>query len=526
VTDNFSDNKDQFLFRLTIGTEQSLLRAGVLNTTEIPVMQAFLIYLEFAGQTYGTRAICNMAGLLIRTAVSMGIHRDGSHFSNLSHFDTEMSRRLWWHICFLDSRVAEVPEHSISESMFDTQEPTNLDDVDVDSGMLYKPVSREGYTDLSLCLLRCELWRLGCETQSSISSPHPGKHSASQILDQRLQILKNSRETIGEKYLRYLEQEKPIHSFIETIACLALTRCELVIRHTDIFREATNSWNNEQGHKSFLTAIESLEYTHALETQAQMRQWGWIFHGCVQWHAIGVVLVQLCMRSWGPTCERAWTVVRRAFGDMPEATRKKSLHHPVHGLMAAVRRHRRDEIQRLRTQPAAAQQLSELARLHPPMLKSLEAPAGRTAFEISAAEERLSLETAVLAGIDRQSLCSSDLRLAGDTDLALDWVDWTDSGSTPFVVGDSTCLPEFATHTGEVTMMTGLTSQIGQAPINSESTTWCGAGSVLNAGSGNGIPALFSSRVARNRAYEVTASDDEMSWLVRDEVFESADVPQ
>jgi Fungal specific transcription factor domain len=531
VTDNFGDTKDQFLVRLMLGTEQSLLRAGVFNTTDLSVVQAFTIYLEFVGQPYGTRAIWIMASLLVRTAVSMGLHRDGSHFPNVSHFETEMRRRLWWHICFIDSRVSacEVSEDSISESIFDTQEPTNLNDADIEPNMSDEPVAREGYTDMSPCLLHCELWRLGCRVESSMSALHTGKNAASQTLKQRLELLEQSRDKSRKNFLKYLVPDKPIHSFIESVACLALTRYELVIRHVDIFRETTNGSNDSQGQKSFLTAIACLEHMQELEIRPSTQQWGWIFHGCVPWHAIGVILVQLCMRPWGPTCERAWTTVQKTFNNIPEATRKKSLRHPVHSLMATVRRHREEEIQRLRAQPIISRQLNQLVTIHHAVPQGLNPLASRTAFDTLAAEERLILETAVSTGMVRQSLCSTDLGPTSDMDMTLDWVNtWTDIGSTPRRIGSSAFPPAIAGPAEEAARTTSLTSQTAQAPFDSDLTACGGADSGLNAESGHDIYPLFSSREAGNGDGELQipiTPDDHMNWLVCREIFERGDGP-
>src|SRR4051812_29475879 len=52
------------------------------------------------------REVWILLGMVIRIAQSVGLHRDPSNFS-VSPFESEMRRRLWWHIVSLDLRTGE-----------------------------------------------------------------------------------------------------------------------------------------------------------------------------------------------------------------------------------------------------------------------------------------------------------------------------------------------------------------------------------------------------------------------------------
>lgn len=89
------------------GTEQALAKANFLNTSELLVVQAFTLFIILVRRYDDTRFSWTLTGLLIRICQSIGIHREGTNFSNLSPFDVEMRRRLWWAIIVLDLRSAE-----------------------------------------------------------------------------------------------------------------------------------------------------------------------------------------------------------------------------------------------------------------------------------------------------------------------------------------------------------------------------------------------------------------------------------
>ncbi len=92
----------------------------------------------------------------------MGLHRDGERFG-LKPLDTELRRRLWWHICFLDLRSSEyhgVRAHR-ARGFFDTKFPLNINDSDITPDMTRAPPERDGVTETTFTLIRCETMRAG-----------------------------------------------------------------------------------------------------------------------------------------------------------------------------------------------------------------------------------------------------------------------------------------------------------------------------------------------------------------------------
>lgn len=95
-----------------------------------------------------------LLGALVRIAMSMGYHRDGTHLS-LSPFETEMRRRIWWQIVFYDIKLgidsgltnSSVPEH------FDTKRPLNLNDADLFPDATEPLAHKEGPTEMAFVLV-------------------------------------------------------------------------------------------------------------------------------------------------------------------------------------------------------------------------------------------------------------------------------------------------------------------------------------------------------------------------------------
>lgn len=85
-----------------------------------------------------------LMGQITRIAMRLGLHRDPSHTSKVSPFNGEMRRRLWFAIVHIDVTTSSqmgLPR-MIRESCYDTQEPLNLLDSDLDEEMTELPQSR------------------------------------------------------------------------------------------------------------------------------------------------------------------------------------------------------------------------------------------------------------------------------------------------------------------------------------------------------------------------------------------------
>jgi hypothetical protein len=85
-----------------------------------------------------------LTGVIIRVALKMGYHRDGSHFPEMSAFEAEMRRRTWYILLQFDIASASqvgLPR-IIKQTQCDTAEPRNLLDDDFDATITILPPAR------------------------------------------------------------------------------------------------------------------------------------------------------------------------------------------------------------------------------------------------------------------------------------------------------------------------------------------------------------------------------------------------
>ena len=105
--------------------------------------------------------VWTLLGLVIRSAMQMGYHRDSKHFSNISVFEGEMRRRVWhiiYQIEIFSSFHVGLP-HMIRPAQTDTEPPRNLHDQDFSVSSIELPPSRPetDITAILYAIVKCRM---------------------------------------------------------------------------------------------------------------------------------------------------------------------------------------------------------------------------------------------------------------------------------------------------------------------------------------------------------------------------------
>lgn len=116
---------------------------GNYTKTSAHTIETLVIYMQIEFLlSPDTQITCwLLLGIIIRLAIRMGYHRDGSHFPRISPYTAEMRRRVWGIVKLLDvSASCQVGlPRMITESQYDTAEPRNLREEDLSQDMVELP---------------------------------------------------------------------------------------------------------------------------------------------------------------------------------------------------------------------------------------------------------------------------------------------------------------------------------------------------------------------------------------------------
>ncbi|GKZ25201.1 hypothetical protein AbraIFM66951_000541 [Aspergillus brasiliensis] len=318
--------------------EQALARADLLNTQSITLLQAAVLYLFALRNEDDSRTVWSLTALIFHIAQAMGLHRDGIVFG-LKPIETELRRRLWWHICLLDARSSEYHgcEPIVRDSAFDTRMPLNVEDADLTADMSELPVERIGTTGMYFCLIRCEvmqtMWKLSC-VAPGLGGPRLGTGRPS--LKEREALVQNLHDRLEDRYLQHCDISQPFHLASTFVARLMVARAWLVARYPLNEKEQGDNLSGPVRDQLFLSSIEVLKLSSLVLTNKKIARWSWHAKTHIQWHAVAFVLSQICTRPPSADCDRAWEYVNIVYNNwkMKESGRKGTLWRPIRRLMA------------------------------------------------------------------------------------------------------------------------------------------------------------------------------------------------
>lgn len=97
----FGESQSILQARYYDAARQALVNANFLRTTDLAVIQAYILFLLAVRTEYDPHTFWMLTGIAIRIAQRMGLHRDGEEHG-LKPFDVQMRRRIFWQLIPLD----------------------------------------------------------------------------------------------------------------------------------------------------------------------------------------------------------------------------------------------------------------------------------------------------------------------------------------------------------------------------------------------------------------------------------------
>ncbi|EXJ54503.1 hypothetical protein A1O7_09843 [Cladophialophora yegresii CBS 114405] len=313
--------RKMLLARYRHATRKALARARFMNTSELVVLQALSLYLFSMRENYDPRTNWTLAGIAVRVAQGMGLHRDGTGLG-LSIFETEMRRRLWWQIVVLEGRSAELSGSGRfgDLSLSDVLAPTNVNDEDLHPDMTEPPVPQTRPTEMISCLLRIELTIFFLEKQrqkpsidiESLRLSTPWKSS----LEERDATMDELEQRLEDKFLKYCDPSVPIQFMSIIIGRGAINMMRLMAHHP-------RKWGYQEQlpppERDYLwnVSVKLLEGTNMAHSAKQLQRFMWHTRVHFVWQALIFVLNDLKQSTLGPEADRAWSAVDEIYRHHP-----------------------------------------------------------------------------------------------------------------------------------------------------------------------------------------------------------------
>ncbi|OJJ99943.1 hypothetical protein ASPACDRAFT_43581 [Aspergillus aculeatus ATCC 16872] len=311
----FGDSKAVLLSRFRRGARLALSNAGILRTSDVVVLQAFLLYLLAMRAFSDPQSIWSLCGVAIRVAQRIGLHRDGSHHG-LSIFETEMRRRLWLQLSILDATTAQLTGIAAQTSLMaaDVQRPANVNDCDLDPRMTERPRDHSGVTEMIFCLARCEFgewlarWSGKSGTlptgQSFLSDSTTSLAEKDRAIDELSQIYKT-------KYLKYCDTSIPLHQMTSIVIHAITSLLRFSAHHPRQHAEQGSHNSQSVQDRIFSSCVRMAENCDLVQTSDITQRYKWHVENHIPWTPLIHMLYELRNRVDGKESDRAWFLIDR-----------------------------------------------------------------------------------------------------------------------------------------------------------------------------------------------------------------------
>lgn len=313
----FGEPRKTLLARYRHATRKALARARFLGTSDMQVLQAFVLYLLTMREDCDSRTTWTLSGVASRIGQGMGLHRDGTTLG-VSPFETEMRRRLWWQISILDFRSAELTGSGRfgDINLSNSQPPSNVDDAEIYPEMKEPPVSHTKATEMIACLLRCEFgyfWKEKIMQKSKITMENLRLASPWETtLEERDANIHELEQRIEEKYLRYCDPSIPIQFLCILIGRAAINSMRLMAHHP---RKYANPEEIPLSEREFLwnVSLKLLKSDCMAHASKELQRFMWHSNVFFQWQALVYILNELRTHTLGDEIDQTWEVMEELF---------------------------------------------------------------------------------------------------------------------------------------------------------------------------------------------------------------------
>ncbi|KAI1350416.1 fungal-specific transcription factor domain-containing protein [Xylaria sp. FL0043] len=323
--------REDALNRFTRGTKIALTRSNFLKNYNMATLQALALYMLSLNGRSESHSTWIMGGTVMRMAQKMGYHRDGEQF-NLSPFETEMRRRLWWHVVTQDSRHAMLSGLSQAwvAQNWDTKMPTNLNDADLSPDSMEPLVPREGPTEMAFVLLIYQYQRFTNRTfryfeaafmamrdamGSTVQNPQPVPSDA---IETYRALVDEIDAELAEFERKYVD---PTAGGVQEAA--SSIRPLFIAKMRDIMTPMRDQpeWGTEifdQIDSVFKSFIQNHMRNVAIYKRMSNSGFLWFVRGGFQLDALVLFTIKLYKRPTGKLTERAWAALDSLHDIHPE----------------------------------------------------------------------------------------------------------------------------------------------------------------------------------------------------------------
>jgi hypothetical protein len=258
-----------------------------------------------------------MLGIAIRIAQRMGTHSETTNCT-YGTLEAEMRRRLWWSLILFDARIGELADCKTATLLptWDCKVPLNVNDSELRPEMKALPANRSRPTEALFAVVRSEMGEFIRHTNFHLDFTIP----ALKPVDKTKQHDSSSEKSeiaalerlVQEKYLRFCDEENPLHFMTIWIVRGYLARCRLVEFYSQCSTPAAHP-TEAQRDAALGYAFIMLECDTKIMSSHLTRGYLWVADFNFPFLAYIQIVQDLRRRPTSEKSEQAWEVMNENY---------------------------------------------------------------------------------------------------------------------------------------------------------------------------------------------------------------------
>jgi hypothetical protein len=292
--------------------------------------------LQMSLQNHDAKIMWILTGIAGRIGQRIGLHRDGEGLG-LPPFETEIRRRLWWQIMFLEGFAEKLAGAGGNVFMGDTKPPRNVNDSDLTYGMKDPPKEHEGSTEMMFFLIRCyvgEFLKRSVNTKSNFDGVWNKLSTNAISMAVKDKAIQDLEDLFQSRFLQYCDNSIPWHFMCAYLAKAIIFMMRFIAHNPEASSKVVVSLPSSERDLLFNLAVQVTSFQNLAYTIKEMRGFTWHVNMHFQWKAFIYLVNDLSNRTEGKEVDDAWKEVRQVYEFHPdmERGRGKALHIAIRNI--------------------------------------------------------------------------------------------------------------------------------------------------------------------------------------------------
>ncbi|TVY36471.1 C6 finger domain transcription factor [Lachnellula subtilissima] len=316
----FNFTRNSLRSRLQLATEVYLSQSKLLETTNLMVLQSFVIYLAGLRTIVCCRQICILMATAVRIGQCLGLDLEQS---NHSPFETEMRRRVWCSIGILDFlSTFDCGSHSaLAGGAFFSALPLHINDADISPDNLKPPSVRSHFNEMTFCAATHVMLQY-FKKMIYVPLDPEGRPLLQQNWAHRYAITEECVCVLNKQYLKYCNNGDPFHMFMAMLCESMITTMRLLIRRP-LYRFYSTAPPPSDNFNVLEVAMQILHRSLQRYTNDLFKPWSWFFWA--KWYPLAVLFAELCEHTEGANVDKAWIIAELSYLHLKETSREDSI---------------------------------------------------------------------------------------------------------------------------------------------------------------------------------------------------------